>query len=629
MQEQKIIQLSDREHVLLRPNMYIGSIQPIDTYGFLLNSTTSKFEYSKYSYISGLIKIIMEILDNSLDENIRTNGKFANKIEVNISPTVVKISDNGRGVPTSLVDKTKMSQLELAFTHAKSGSNFVDEGRETVGLNGVGSYCSNVWSKTFKVISQTSTQKGILSCEDNMLKKSCEIIDTPSNKTGTIVEFTPDFKRFNVENLDTLHINLVYQRLIHLAVAYPNIQFKFNDKALKFQDMEKYFDSFSDCYCWTPDNPKYAIAVMPNDSDDFRHLSHINGLNITGGNHIDVITNEIISRLRTNKTFKKYPITPGDIRNKIQLVVIMRNFPKMEFDSQSKEKLTNAQSTIKQYFNDMDWDDFANSIAKNEQITDPILMSYKLKEELKNRLALKNMEKTDTREVRCEKYMPSIGEHKYLAIVEGDSAAGSLSSGLGRTNIGYFAARGVPLNAYTAKVSKFTANEELTNIVKVLGISLKKDAKQELTYQNIVLATDADLDGNRISLLFIGFFQKYVPSLLKENRIKKLRTPIITFNNSKNEVVKFFFKLSEYTEFIKTNEVPRGCVTKYYKGLGSWTKEKLKKLIEKYGLEYFIENIEVDEISDKLVDDWLGDTSENCESRKEYLRDFEVNIELA
>jgi len=164
----------------------------------------------------------------------------------------------------------------------------------------------------------------------------------------------------------------------------------------------------------------------------------------------------------------------------------------MEFDSQSKEKLTNSPAAIKQYFNDVDWDDFVKNIAKNEAITDPILINYKLKEELKNRLALKNMEKTDDKEIRCDKYFPSTGDKTYLAICEGDSAFGSLSAALGRDKIGYFAARGVPLNAYVAKVSKFTANKELANIVKVLNISLKKDTEQHITYKNIVIATDAD-----------------------------------------------------------------------------------------------------------------------------------------
>lgn len=628
MIENKIKKLSDIEHLLLRPNMYIGSVQYTNTHGFIFNTDNNIFEYKEYSYIPGLIKICMEILDNSTDEYIRTNGKYGNKITIDISDNNIKITDNGRGVPTTLAEGTDMSQLELAFTHPKAGSNFDDSTRQTIGMNGCGSFCTVGFSKYFKVTSQTDKQLGILICEENLSKKSCNITNSASNKTGTTVEFIPDFAKFNIEKFDDIHKNLIYQRLIHLAVSYPNIQFKFNGSALKFNSIEKYFDYFSTTYCYI-EQDNFGIAIMPNDSDDFRFSSYINGLNICGGgNHIDVINNEIISRLRENKVFKKYKITPGDIRNKIQLIVIMRNFPKMEFDSQSKEKLTNSPSAIKQYFNEVDWDDLVKNIAKNEKIVDPILINYKLKEELKNRLALKNMEKVSDRDIRCEKYFPSIGEKKYIFLAEGDSAASSLIAGLGRKEIGYFAARGVPLNAYTANVSRFTSNKELANIIKILGMSLKKDAEQNLTYKNIVIATDSDSDGAHISGLFIGFFQRYAPILLKDHKIKKFVTPIITFNNSKNEVVKVFFKLTEYTEYLKNNKVPKGCTTKYYKGLGSWTKDKLKKLIEVNGLEFFIHDIETDENSDKLIDDWIGDTAENCESRKEYLREFEINIDL-
>jgi DNA gyrase/topoisomerase IV subunit B len=630
MQENKITKLSDVEHILLRPNMYMGGIRPIDVYGYLYNTITAKFEYSKYSYIPGLYKVVCEILDNSVDEYIRTNGKFSTKIDVNITDGIIKIMDTGRGVPTGNSEGLNISQLELAFTHAKAGSNFNDDGRETIGANGVGSMITNVFSQWFKVTSQTSTQLGTLFCENNLSKHTCKIINHPAVRTGTTVEFLPDYKRFGIEKIDGLHTNLIYQRLIHLAVSFPDIQFTFNGELLKFKKTEKYLDAFADSYCYFEDpNNKFVIAVTPNATDDFKQCSYVNGLGMTGGNHIDVINNEIISRLREHKVFKKYPITPGDIRNKIQLIVIMRKFPAMEFDSQSKERLTNAHSVIKQYFNTIDWDDLVKNIAKNEAIVDPILMTYKLKEELKNRLALKNMEKIDNREVRCEKYYPSISEKTWMLITEGDSACSSLISALGRNGLGYFASRGIPLNAYTANITKFTANKELTNLVKILGMTLKKEANQYLTYKNVVIATDADADGAKITSLYLGFFQRYAPVLFKEKRIKKLRTPIITFNNNKNEVVKFFFKLPEYNEYIEKNGIPKGCSVKYYKGLGSWTKEKLQKLVKEYKLEYFIEDVEHDETTDKLIDDWIGDTFENCESRKVALREFQVNIEMA
>jgi len=160
-------------------------------------------------------------------------------------------------------------------------------------------------------------------------------------------------------------------------------------------------------------------------------------------------------------------------------------------------------------------------------------------------------------------------------------------------------------------------------------IEIEDDHSFFIKLDNGELVLSHNCDGNRITALFIGFFQRYCPQLLVDRKIKKLRTPIVTINNSKGEIVKMFFKLNEYHEYEKNEQMPRGCSIRYYKGLGTWRKELLQKLIAKHGLEYFIEDIDVDESSAQAVDEWIGDTPGNCESRKEHLREFEVNIEMA
>lgn len=179
-----------------------------------------------------------------------------------------------------------------------------------------------------------------------------------------------------------------------------------------------------------------------------------------------------------------------------------------------------------------------------------------------------------------------------------------------------------------------TTISDITNIISekdeiFYDIEVEDDHSFFIKLDNGEYMLSHNCDGAHIAGLYLGFFQRYAPVLFKEKRIKKLRTPIITFNNNKNEVVKFFFKLPEYNEFLEKNGIPKGCSIKYYKGLGSWTKEKLQKLVKEHGLEYFIEDVETDEISDKLIDNWIGDTFENCESRKVALREFQVNIEMA
>ena len=191
--------------------------------------------------------------------------------------------------------------------------------------------------------------------------------------------------------------------------------------------------------------------MFPNESDEFRYYTYVNGLDLRkGGTHVDYISFEIASRVR-DKLVKKYKnIKPADIKNKMSLVVFFTGFANPEFDSQTKESLSNSQSDITRHLDGkLDFDRLAKSVLKNDAIIGPIVDIFKLKEELKARKELKAAKKV---KVRSEKYMAPIGEHKYLALVEGNSAASGLQSSIGRNGIGFFACRGLPVNAYSSSI---------------------------------------------------------------------------------------------------------------------------------------------------------------------------------
>ena len=152
IKENKITQLTDREHCLLRPGQYIGASVLTKCSTFILNKKTEKFEYKEIEYVPGFLKIIYEILDNAVDEAIRTRYTYAKNISLNIDTKENKItvSDDGRGIPLDNAEGTNVSQLELALTELRAGSNFNDnEGRVLLGMNGVGSSLTNVFSKYF------------------------------------------------------------------------------------------------------------------------------------------------------------------------------------------------------------------------------------------------------------------------------------------------------------------------------------------------------------------------------------------------------------------------------------------------------------------------------------------------
>lgn len=420
IKENKISQISDVEHVILRSGIYIGSTEPVHASTFFYNEKSGMFEYKEFDYIPAFCKIINEIIDNSLDEAIRTNFKYGNEIQVTITEDTVTVKDNGRGVPTDIDPATGISQLELAFTRARAGSNFDDSDRSTIGQNGVGSFCTNCFSKSFIVKSVTKKQKGTLTCTDNVSTTKCRIVDNEKGKeTGTIVEFVPDLKKFKMKKIDATHINIIYQRLLFLSVSYPEISFKFNKKNIRFKTNKAFLNHFDEHNTFVA-GENYLIGVIPNTFDDFISKSFVNGADcINGGNHIDYIHSEVVGRLK-EKLERKYPsIKPGDIKNKLTYIITFRDFNNAKFDSQTKEKLANNVNDVKEYLKEVDWDKLATGIYKNEAIMNPIIESFKIKEELKNRQTLNKISKTKGT-FKCEKFFPATEENKYIFISEGD-----------------------------------------------------------------------------------------------------------------------------------------------------------------------------------------------------------------
>lgn len=254
---------------------------------YILNKETEKFEYKSFEYVPGLLKIIYEILDNSVDEAIRTGFKFGTNISVEIKKNKIKIADNGRGIPLDKAEGSNKSQLELALTELRAGSNFDDEaGRNLLGMNGVGSSLTNIFSLVFKATVYDGKRKGVLTCKKNLSSKKCVIEDFKSDTTGTTIEFEPDLNKFGLTELDEIHINLVYQRLMCLSYMYPEITFKFNGKIVRFKSSKNFMSLFADKFvAITDDNlpNKYLIGVIPNQNDDFTHKSYINGADCIQG----------------------------------------------------------------------------------------------------------------------------------------------------------------------------------------------------------------------------------------------------------------------------------------------------------------------------------------------------------
>lgn len=591
--------LTDREHILLRPAMYIGATDLTTSQEYILEN--DKIELTEVSVVPGLIKIINELIDNSVDVAIKSNFKSSNKIDVTITRDSVTVKDNGTGIP---IIKTEEGYIpRLAWGQSRAGTNFSDdENRTQIGMNGVGSYATNCFSSKF--IGKTDDgNKSYTVTFTNNASEYKEVLGK-SKKAGTEVQFFPDFPRFGISEIDETHIKIIQQRLINLSMSFPEIRFRLNNERINSGTFKKFAEMFGD----EPvilETENYRYAFLYNAEDDFRHFSYVNGLKIPeGGTHIDAVVEPIVQRIREKLQRRYKGIKPADIRNKLLVLCYIKDFPNAKFNSQSKEKITNTNGEIISYLglDNKDLDKLSNQIYRNKPIIEGITEIFKIKEEFRKRQELKALKRP--KKIKSEKYIPAIKNKKYLLITEGDSAAGGLIPALGRENIGYYVLKGKPLNVITNSHQKFISNKELSELFQII---------QNEDYEYIISATDSDTDGDHIFGLLAGFIHKMLPDL--KDRFGRLHTPVKVA--LKNDIpVRWVYNLADDLE------IKRGEQFNYMKGLGSWDPEDLKEVIDKEGMQNIIRLYEFDD--DEILMQWLDKDSE---PRKKYILENDFSID--
>jgi len=566
--------LTARQHVRERIGMYMGSSSKEDIERFILG------EWKKAEYVPALSKMVDEILDNAIDEAIRTNFKYANKINVSVRGNSITVTDNGRGIPQDKIyDETSKEELlrpVAAWTKVNAGTSFDDE-RVTIGTNGVGSAATNFLSESFSGKTWSNGKFIQVDCKDGADTLKIKTGDRAGH--GTEVTFTPDFSLFEVDSLEELDtITLIEDRLISLQMAFPEIQFSFDKKRVKVNDIKKYAALFSDTTILEKtDNLSYFIAPS---EDGFRTNSYINGVNTRqGGTYVDVFINSIIDELVTKiKRRHKVEVLKTTIKSGLTFVMFARNFVNPKFDSQTKERLTNTWGDVKQHIEscgvrDAQW--LANKILNTPDIIDPIIEAQLAKKLAADKRAATLAQKK-LRKVKVAKHIAANKDNATLKIVEGDSAMGFLLKVRNPDTIGAFPLRGVIMNTWDMKPAEVLKNKELSELVAVLGLDINDpNSVDDMTYQYIATLTDADHDGiGHISPLLIAFFYKFWPRLLTEMKVMITRTPIMI--STKGDDVKWFYTYEDASKFKATNNDYKH---RYIKGLGSLTEEEYSSII--------------------------------------------------
>ena len=391
----------------MRAGMYIGSIS--------LESVTQlvDFKQKELKIVPGLLKIINEIIDNSIDEAIRTEFKFANKISVNIDTesNIVTVTDNGRGIP--VVEHNGLYQAEASWTKAKAGTSFSDD-RTTIGTNGVGSFATNCFSTSFIGQSCDGTYRVTVDCQDNCNPDLIKTTKTKSSKNGTTVTFKPDLKRFGIETITEDHLEVLKDRLFNIQICYPDIQFEFNGAKIKTGNTSQIASRIhQDALPLSANSDTTKIILAPSgDDQEFRFTSYVNGLNLTnGGNHIDYIMNNICNELRPLIKRKwKIEVLPAQIKQHLFLGIWTSGFVNPKFDSQSKERLTNTQAEISQFFNSLDYNKIAKKIMATENIIMPMIEAILYKKEQAEKKAAKAALKSSAK-IKSDKLISAVNKN--------------------------------------------------------------------------------------------------------------------------------------------------------------------------------------------------------------------------
>ena len=595
--------LDDKTHVLKRPGMYVGSVSHEEKEQFL------NFAWAKVGYVPGLFKIINELIDNSIDEHVRTGGKFADQITVTIDSKHFTVRDNGRGIPIELVDDLdgeKIYKPVAAWCRTKAGSNFGDDAeRDTIGMNGVGAALTNIFSTKF--IGTTSDGKYTLTveCDDNATIR--DVQTKKSNKQFTEVTSYPDFSRFDCSEIDETLISLVRNRLENLSVSYPTVSFKLNGETVKTGSAASYIGKFSDQHAIYNDD-KLIIGLMNSKAEEFRFLSLVNGLTIIGGGtHVEYIMGQVCDNLREQiKKKHKLDIMPGQIRSHLQLVSVIRGLKNMKFDSQTKEKITNTKQEVAEIFKNVNFEKLAKDILKNDALIMPIIQAQlaKLMAQEAREAAAAQKKLAGKKVAKHIAATSRYASDKILFITEGDSAIGQLITVRDPKIHGGYPIRGKIPNIHDMKPAEIMKNKVLGEIMNILGLKIGEKAVQP-EYGTIGLLQDGDVDGQgSIAPLLMKFFYQW-PELYAQSRIVLVRTPIVIATKAKQRV--YFYTKAEYDADASKY---KGWEIRYIKGLGTLRTVEYKDMINNPVLD----TITIDDPS--MFDLMFGDSADN---RKKFM----------
>ncbi len=604
--EDNIRSLDWKEHIRMRPGMYIGK----------LGDGSSPDD--------GIYILLKEVIDNCIDEFVMGAGKT---IEVRIKDKEVKVRDYGRGIPLGKV----IDVVSKMNTGGKYDSRAF---KKSVGLNGVGTKAVNALSAFFKVESVRDNQLKAAEFSLGELTNDLAVEETTKRK-GTKVVFIPDesiFKNFKFRN------EYVEKMLKNYVYLNPGLTIDFNGE--KFHSENGLKDLLSETI--SEEDSAYPIIHLKGDDIEIamthsktqyseEYHSFVNGQNTTqGGTHLAAFREALVKTIREfyNKNYDA-----SDVRKSIVSAISIKVMEPV-FESQTKTKLGSTDMggdlpTVRTFINDFVKTQLDNYLHKNPEAADAIqrkiVQAERERKELSGirKLARDRAKKANLHNKKlrdCRVHLQDIKNERNLEstlfITEGDSASGSITKSRDVNTQAVFSLRGKPLNTYGMTKKIVYENEEFNLLQAALNI---EDSMEDLRYNNIVIATDADVDGMHIRLLLITFFLQFFPELIKEGHLYILQTPLFRVRNKKETI--YCYSEEERINAIEKLK-PKPEITRF-KGLGEISPDEFVHFI---GNDIRLDPVMLDKSMsiEELLSFYMG---KNTPDRQEFIID-NLKVEL-
>lgn len=565
--EENIKTLEGVEHIRLRPGMYIGKLgdgsHPED----------------------GIYVLIKEVIDNSIDEFRMGAGKV---IDVIVKDGKVSVRDYGRGIPLGKL----LDCVSILNTGAKYDSKAF---KKSVGLNGVGTKAVNALSWKFSAQSFRNGETRRIEFKQGKLDSDSGVIKADGNvPQGTLIEFEPDSSKGLFENY-AFRDEFIEPMMRNYS--YLNTGLTINYNGQKFNSKNGLWDLLTENFAKEQIKPLYPIIHLKGEDIEIvlthteqigeEYFSFVNGQHtIQGGTH-QAAYREAIGR--TIKEFFNKNQELSDIRNGV-VGAIALNVEEPVFESQTKVKLgsrdmapTEGSISVNKFVNDFVKQELDDYLHKHPEITE--VMAKKIQDSEKERKAI-DVVRNKAMTKRASLHNPKLRDCRVhyntnhelrdetsLFITEGLSASGSITKSRNASTQAVFSLRGKPKNAYKAKKQDIYGNEELNLLLAALNI---EGSLENLRYNKVVIATDADVDGMHIRMLLISFFLIYCPSLVREGHVYILQTPLFRVRNKKT--TKYCYTEEERLAALKSISDPE--ITRF-KGLGEISPDEFSVFIGK------------------------------------------------